>query len=150
MNKKNLRKVVSTFIVGIILGVSTMSVLAGVAEGAWGYYGPVQGYSYKNIARVYVSETSGWTYAQSYVEKDGSGIIPTGYMGAQARLYKNDALEKTAALVYNTADVTSLSSATTASYQGGAGTYYSKGITLAFNGSGYDTYTTFQSPNQIY
>ncbi|MCX8131623.1 MAG: hypothetical protein N3I35_16210 [Clostridia bacterium] len=152
MDKKYLSKVIFTFIVGVTLGIGTFTAFAGVAEGSWKYYGPTNGYSYKNIARVYVSDnpSNGYMYAQTYAGKDGTGTVPTGYIGAQARLYRYDALVTSTNTVYNSSAAEYLSVCTSTSYNGGTGSYYSKGTSYAYNGNGYTSYSTYQSPSQTY
>lgn len=149
MGKKYSKRAILAFIVGIILGLSTMSVFAGYAFGISGYYGPVLGYYYENQNMVSVNDSNGYVYAMTSVYKDGSGTVPTGYMGAQARLYKDGALAVATTWSYNTSSSSSHWKQTSATYYG-TGVFYSKGSTQAFNGSGYYQYSTFQSPNQSY
>jgi hypothetical protein len=143
--KRNFKTFVSTFIIGIILGISTMVIFAGTASSSTGYYGPFLGYYYKNYATITVDGNG--QNATTTVSNDGSGYIPTGYMGAQARLYKNDALYKYSTMGYSSAPVISFF-ATTGWSSGGSGTYYSYGMTAAYNGNGYTNYYTFISPSQ--
>ena len=145
---ENIRVKVSTFLLGIILGVSTMSVLAAVAYGEWGYYGPFLGINYQNQA--YVGVLSSGVYAGTKVSRNRneSGNVPIGYMGSQARLFKNDALYSSSTMTYNDEPLWSFSVTTGSTTN--TGTYYSKGITAAYNGNGYDYYYTFASPSQNY
>ncbi len=142
--KSNFKFRVSILLVGIILGVSTM-VFAGSTISEWGYYGPYSGYSYKNRALLDVDGNG--QNAMTSVYYTGSGTVPSGYMGAQARLFKNGSLYKYSTMQYNSsADYGFVASTGYAS--GGSGTYYSYGITAAFNGNGYNNFYTFQSPSQ--
>jgi hypothetical protein len=143
--KRKFKFCVSIFLVGIILGLSSIPVFAGITESPWGYYGPISGYSYKNHALLDVSTNGQNALTSSY--KDGSGTVPAGYMGAQARLFKNDALYKYSSMLYNSSASSTLVEST-GYFKGGSGTYYSYGITAAYNGNGYDTFYTFKSPSQ--
>lgn len=143
--KRNFKFCISIFLVGVILGLSSVPVFAGTTESSWGYYGPISGYSYKNRALLDVSTDGQNAVTSCY--KDESGTVPTGYIGAQARLFKDDSLYKYSTMEYNTSAVSGVV-ARTGYFKGGSGTYYSYGITAAYNGSGYDTYYTFKSPSQ--
>lgn len=97
--KKNFKKIILLFTVGIILGLSIIPVF-GTAYSIWGYYGPVLGYSYRNqSACVDWSDSSMSGFAQ--VETQDGGNAPTGYMGVQAWLYKDDVLILTSGWYYN-------------------------------------------------
>src|SRR5690554_1640701 len=146
MNEKNIRFIVSTFIVGILIGTLSTVVIAATATSNYGYYGPINGYSYKNQAKV--GNDSG-LYGRTTVMNDSAGTVPTGYMGTQARLYKSDALCEADIMYYNTSE-TSGGITVLTDTDCGEGTYYSKGVTAAYNGNGYDLYNTFQTPNIIH
>ncbi|MFE9247476.1 ATP-dependent Lon protease [Streptomyces sp. NPDC007088] len=114
-----------------------------VSYSPWGYYGPVKGYKYKNRAAI---ADSSRLYASTTAARNGSGNVPAGYLGALARLYKGDALCKSAGYAYNSGPANSLSVPT----QGngcGTGAYYSYGATKAYNGNGYKAVYTFKSPS---
>lgn len=143
MNKKNFRIAVSTFIVGILLGLST-AAYAATATSINGYYGPVLGYSYLNNATV---SDNLRVWADAWVETTGSAAVPTGYMGVQARLFKNDALYASTSMSYNSSSAYGISNVTQGGQSFPSGTYYSKGVTAAYTGTGYSTYSTFQSPS---
>ena len=109
-----------------------------------GYYGPINGYSYKNKGDI-SNDTRLWA---GTVAHSTDGNVPTGYIGVKSRLYKSDALCKSTDFIYNTSRAAGLSNSTSGDC--GSGTYYSKGVSAAYNGNGYDTYNTFQSPNIQY
>jgi hypothetical protein len=48
----SIRFVLSTFIMGIIIGSSIAIVYAASASSDWREYGPIKGYTYENRARV--------------------------------------------------------------------------------------------------
>lgn len=138
------RKVaVRTFMVGILLGISASVALAAYAESPWGYYGPFLGYSYKNKAIVSNDDR---LYAATHVYNQASGTVPTGYMGALARLYKNDVLCTSTDWSYNSIPANGMGVPTSGSGCG-SGIYYSYGKSAAYNGNGYSVYYTFKSPS---
>lgn len=143
--KRNFKFCVSIFLAGIILGLSSIPVFAGSTESSWGYYGPISGYNYKNRAVLNVDGNG--QLALTSVFKDGSGTVPSGYMGAQARLFKDGSLYKYSTMQYSSSEASAFA-VSTGYHDGGSGTYYSYGITAAYNGNGYDTYYTFKSPSQ--
>ena len=147
MKKKQIRLLVSSFVGGVLIGSLFTVVSAASTSGSWGSYGPINGYSYKNQARLSENGSSLPVNATTEVDNSGTGLVPTGYMGAQGRLYKS-----TGSLCYseNTYYNQSATSNLSVIVSGDCGTgiaYYSKGLTTAFNGNGYDSYNTFQSPN---
>lgn len=144
MVRKNLKTAVLAFIVGILFATSTATVFAATATSSWGYYGPYLGYSYKNQAMV---SDNVRLYASTTAANQATGNVPTGYMGAKAMLYNssNQLIDFTS-WYYNNGPANSLSVPTLGSGFS-SGTYYSKGMTAAYNGNGYNQYYTFQSPN---
>jgi hypothetical protein len=135
---------------GVLIGATAGVAIAGVAYGIWGYYGPTLGYDYKNRNTIVTSSGSpygAWAYTE--VCNQHSGNIPAGYMGAYARLYDEaGTLKAQRGWYYNDGPAWGISVVTLPYYV--HGTYYSKGLTRAYNGSGYSTYATFRSPNQTY
>jgi hypothetical protein len=85
--RKQLRLFVSTFIVGILIGASSMVALAAYGESNYGYYGPVGGYSYKNQATINSSGSS--VTASTIVSETGLNNVPANYMGVQPRIFQN-------------------------------------------------------------
>jgi hypothetical protein len=84
--------------------------------------------------------------AGAYIVTQNDGNAPVGYMGAKARLYNDSGVLKASSdYIYNSEESSGVG-ATTSPHKK-AGTYYSKGLTRAYNGNGYDEYTTFQTPN---
>jgi len=130
---------------GFILGAGTVA-FAGLADSPWGYYGPILGKSYRNQATVVTGTDHAWAY--TYVETTGQENLPAGYMGALARLYKSGTLCSQQGYTYNDTALAGFSEATFVNC--GRGTYYSYGVTKAYNGNGYNAVFTFQSPSQNY
>lgn len=137
---KKLKKAVSLFVLGIILGAIALPVFA-TALGPWGYYGPQMGYSYKN--QSYISGSNPLSARARVITQDYS-YAPTGYMGVNAWLYKNDILVATSGWVYNPSASPVLINGT--SNYSSSGDYYADGQTKAYNGNGYYTYGVFSSP----
>lgn len=146
MNGRNsIRKVVTIFLLGLVLGASTIAFAATV-HSPWGYYGPYLGYNYKNQAGCDVF--TGSAFADTAVEQNPNGSgVPAGYMGAQAYLYFNDVVVKNTTMRYTNSDGYIRLYVNTSTYYGN-GTYYSKGKSAAYNGNGYNYFYTFQSPSQ--
>jgi hypothetical protein len=145
MLKKQFKVLLSTFIVGVIFGTITSVVLAATATSNPGYYGPINCYSYVNSATVTNDNT---LYASARVNNQALGNIPTGYMSVKARLYKSTTLCAASDPFYNPSPANGISANTAIGGPDcGAGTYNSKGLTEAYNGNGYDLYSTFVSPN---
>lgn len=144
---KGIKSKVGAFLVGILIGVSVTGVFASIAYGIWGYYGPQLDYNYKNRNSINADDALNSISATTVVARDGSGTIPEGYMGTQVRVFKDDALHKSGVMQYNPS-ATSSYTAAMALIDVGVGTYYTKGITAAYNGSGYYTYSSYQSPSQ--
>lgn len=119
---------------------------AATAYGKYGYYGPVNGKSYRN--RSYVSNWNSTTLvARSLAEVTSGGSVATGWIGVLPRLYKGTALcAQTSDYRYNSSDNTVGFDAPIYGRCGG-GAYNSYGVTRAWNGSSYNSYYTFRSPN---
>lgn len=105
-------------------------------------YATVYGYDYDFKARIY--NTGTYVTAETLVVCN-DGNVPTGYMGAQARLYNSDGLLKlSSSWVYNDRELAGFN-VLTKNYTT-AGDYYSCGQVRLYNGDGYNTYTTYKSP----
>lgn len=144
MFKGNIKTTVCTFMVGVLLGIIAVPIYAAYAESPWGYYGPHLGYLYKNQARV---SDDVRLYAGTGVYNQDTGNVPTGYMGVKSQLFKSDELYRYTDMWYNDSPSAGLGNSTLSGYDDPSGTYYSKGITAAYNGNGYTNYYTFQSPS---
>ncbi|MFC7471416.1 hypothetical protein ACFQVA_33725 [Actinomadura keratinilytica] len=113
------------------------------AHSPWGYYGPVKGIKYKNRATI---ADSSRLYASTTAAKNGSGNVPSGYLGALARLYKGNTLCASNGYSYTSGPANSLS-VPTLGKGCGKGTYHSYGVTKAYTGNGYKAVYTFKSPS---
>jgi len=145
MVKKHLRSVASTFIIGIMFGAFANVVLAATATSNELEYGPINGFIYKNNSTVSSDWTPDEVASQTHVNNKNGGEVPTGYMGAQTDLYKTTGLCSASDVYYNPLSTVGYGVIIYANC--GSGTYYSKGTTYAYNGNGYNSYNTYQSPN---
>lgn len=147
MYKKNFTKTISLFIVGLILGISSMSVFAyQMTTSESREYGPVLGYYYVNYSVCFGGDNySGiGISAEAHVAKDFGGTAPAGYMGVSASLYKNGSLFASTAYIYNGIPMHVLSAWTNNYHDDG--NYYATGWSKAYNGNGYNTYYVNASP----
>jgi len=139
---------ICAFLVVFLLSASAGAVLAGTASSNWFNYGPVNGYYYENAAIVVTGSSGAW--ATTIAETSNKQTVPAGYVGAQARLYNSEgSLKLSSNWMYNSSsNVTGVQPST--SIYTTRGTYYSSGFSQAYNGSGYNNYGTYRSPNQTY
>lgn len=88
MFRKKLNVMVCVFMLGILISINAAVAYAATAYGNWGYYGPVNGYSYQNQSSINND------YAQlsttTLVQNQASGNIPAGYMGVKTQLYNSN------------------------------------------------------------
>ena len=149
MVRRHGKLAVCTFMLGILIAIGAIVASAADAYSSWGYYGPILGYSYKNQAEV-TSNYLGTLGAITYVDTQDYSNVPTGYMGVKAQLYNSsDNLVAFSDWSYNNSEAWGWNQGAACS-SCGSGIYYSKGVTAAYNGNGYNTYYTFQSPNINY
>ncbi|PKM47228.1 MAG: hypothetical protein CVV03_04395 [Firmicutes bacterium HGW-Firmicutes-8] len=145
MIRKNLKVTVCAFILGLLITVSTAVAYAATIYSNWGYYGPINGYSYKNRSSLMIS--NGWLNTGADVYNQAVDNIPTGYMGAKARLYNSsNQLIDYSSWHYNSSACNNFGVIISKNNYS-HGYYYGKGQTAAYNGNGYTIYNTFQTPN---
>jgi hypothetical protein len=118
---------------------------AGWAESAVGWYTNT-GHNYQSYAAVNTSP--GTVYAYTYAgPRDFTA--PAGWIGLRARI-----MNTAGSVVAESSNVYTPQSLTAGSYWSAylgrslTGTWYSWGVTYAWNGSSYDAYLTFKSPYQ--
>lgn len=132
-------------LVGLAVVVDVSPAFAGYAKSANKNYGPVRGYNYYNYASVTTNSRDAW--AHTHVSNRVIANVPSGYMGALARLYlSNGVLCSQSSWKYNNQPLVGFSQIV--STDCGVDRYYSYGQTRAHNGNGYNTYTTNTSPYQ--
>ena len=122
-----------------------------IAYGAQAYsnfdtLGTVNGYSYENLAGIDNTNLFAW----SEMATTNGVNVPVGYMGAAGHLWTaSGTLCQVSGLQYNGLVANNFVAETTWGSFCGSGYYYSSGFTRAYNGSGYNTYATYSSP-QLY
>ena len=147
MKKKQIRLLVSSFVGGVLIGSLFTVVSAASTSGSWGSLRTNQWlFLQKPGAALSENGSSLPVNATTEVDNSGTGLVPTGYMGAQGRLYKSTGSLCSSENTYYNQSATSNLSVIVSGDCGTGIAYYSKGLTTAFNGNGYDSYNTFQSP----
>ena len=124
-----------------------VTAFAGTADGPKKYF-TSYGKSYYNYARIAINSTT--CTAVTFVVAASS--VPSGYMGAQAKLYEygTNILRSSTNVIFNSTAQTSHAALSTSTGTTGK-SYYSHGYTHTYNPnvSGYyDIYTTDRSPSQ--
>lgn len=111
-----------------------------------GYIGPINGINYVNNTSI---ENSPDRQVSTIIGKNGSGTVPTTWMGARARSFKNsnDTLCNQGNWGYNASPAATFAKAAGVGASGcGVGYYYSYGVTQEYNGNGYNSHFTYKSP----
>lgn len=117
---------------------------AGTANSSLGYYS-ASGYNYSNQAIVVTS--SGYAEARTKVSVTSGSCAPSGYIGLRARLFTSGgSLNRESQNRYTSSCTMGYDSPIGAG--GLYGTWYSYGVSFAWNGSSYNAVYTYKSPNQ--
>ncbi len=134
--------IAAALLAGVGVGLATPAN-AGTALSSFGYF-TVAGNQYVNYAAILTS--TGHAQA-STTTSFSSGSTPTGYAGSRGRLFTSGgSLSCEGANTYNPGP--SYSAIGYSCTRTSSGAWYSYGVSLGFNGSGYNSYYTYQSPNQ--
>lgn len=139
---KNIRITFLAFAIGIFLSFSTVAMASNTTSPNL-YFGPFAGYSYFNYSgldNTYGAAADASTCTQS-------GTVPAGYMGISAYLY-DDATgicKANSNWYYNTSNSAGIG-AYTSYYTVSGHYYYAKGLSDVYNGNGYTSQWTYQSP----
>lgn len=136
------RSLFAATIVGLCLGGT--AAYAGTAWSIVGYFGPQLGYSYNNQNSVTANPGVAWTL---HVVNSSSSSTPTGYMGVEAILYKGGLVCTSNGPIYNSSPA-GYAQTVTSGNGCGNGTYSGQGYSYAWNGSSYNTYSSFSTPSQ--
>ncbi len=108
-------------------------------------YKTVNGYKYK-FWSVVANTVPGKMFAQTTLTVENADEVPTGYMGAQARLYNSSGVLKNSTdWIYNESSSGALLALSNFSHS--SGYFYSKGQVKLYNGNGYSTYSCASTPN---
>ena len=138
--------VLAAFVIGMTVGIAPAIATAGTATSATGYY-TIAGKQYRNFAKVYTS--TGSATADTWAGPT-SVSVAAGWVGVRGRLFTSGgALSCEGTNHYNgstmlAGDLFVWNSCV----RGGSGSWYSHGVSLGWNGSGYNSVYTFKSPNQ--
>lgn len=133
---------VAVFAAAFLTGLGAQSALAGTAQSDTGYY-TAGGTQFKNAAII--ATAPGQAQALTVTERS-SGSTPAGWAGSRGRLFTSaGALSCEGTTTYNTAGNQAHGASCSRSTHG---TWYSYGVSEAWNGSGYNPFYTFLSPNQ--
>jgi hypothetical protein len=147
----------TAMIVGLVcgagLGIASVALAANATYSAYGYTATIDGYQYGTRSIMYTDEPgspSDWAATTVFPTVNdspaGSGEVPAGYMGADARKFINGSVCEQTGYYYNSVKASNqkVFAQTTPC---GAGTYYSYGLIAVWNGSGYDYYYSEKSPS---
>ncbi|SHK84271.1 hypothetical protein [Desulforamulus aeronauticus] len=148
MKRRDFRVAFCVFVMSVLLSISA-TAFALVADGTSKSYGPVGGYSYTNQSSVGYTNSSSGVWASTTARVSGSVQVPVSYIGVDAKLYNSaGSLKTSTGFKYNDMKTGGYGVVTPNYYT--HDTYYSKGDTRAYTGTGYITYSSNQSPNVNY
>lgn len=138
MFRKKFRGLIRIFMIGLLVS-TTVIVYAASSSSSIRNYGPVLGYSYTNKATITTSDSDALASTKL---SSTSGAPPAGYMGCCTRLYNtSNVLISQSKWIFNDhPNTTTIIHSGSRTYT--PGTYYSKGLTAAYN-----HYDTYKSPN---
>lgn len=150
IRRRNTRVAVAVGI-ALLTGVSVdmgTSANAGQAVSANGYY-TIYGHQYVAYAVIntgYISGQAHSAYAVTVNQWNGGGTT-AGWAGARGRLFTSGgSLSCESSNTYNSTTGQPANPSSCVRYTAGA--WYSYGVALGWNGSGYTSLYTYQSPNQ--
>lgn len=108
----------------------------------------INGHEYTFTSEVWTRVISSLATVEAVARVAAETNVPTGYMGANARLYNSSgSLVKSSGTTYNTSKISAfyVYSPRTSTL----GQYYAQNTGSFYNGNGYTTYTGYKSPIQI-
>jgi hypothetical protein len=145
MKSKNYKKI-SILLAFVLLTVMMTATAFALTSSDPYVTPPVNGHTYSFTSEVWDRKISGVSTVEAVASVDADGSVPTGYMGADARLFDSSAKVVASSLAYNT-------SSTAGFYVyspriSTPGQYYAKNIGYFYNGNGYTSYPGYQSPIQ--
>lgn len=155
MTEKSARGLRRALVTGAVVAGSMLAfsaaAYAGSAYSTVGITAVISGQKFENRAEVWTEISTNYVCAYSQVR--GRSTVPTGYMGAKARLFNSSSgtllSQSTIRYSGNTTPANTWFEVSTCNYSQPSGrSFYSKGMTYHYTGSSYVTYYTYQSPNQ--
>jgi hypothetical protein len=129
---------------GLLFATSGVAFAQGYARGNNYYYSDIYAYYNWNAIDTTTGQPAyAWTAALAYQN------VPAGYVGAKAFMYKSNGslCRADPSWTYNGGSSGGLDVYITPGCGAGP-VYYSQGQTRAFNGTGYDTFGSYPSPNE--
>lgn len=137
------KKMPIAFLIGLLFAASLSVVSAASSSSPWLYYS-CYGKNYCNQSTIFISPSGASGISQA---NSNSGSVPSGYIGVCPRLYNGSGtLCQTVDWQYNSSSATA-KQVSTGEHTVRGQSYYSFGITRAYNGNGYSNYYTYQSPS---
>lgn len=128
---------------GFLAGVGAQPAVAGYAESARGYF-TAGGTQFSNYA--YISTSAKSATAVTSTQRTGGGT-PSGWAGSRGRLFTSGgAMSCEGVNSYNSGSGTVAFGYSCTRRSGG--TWYSYGVSIGWNGSGYSSFYTYRSPSQ--
>lgn len=145
-NKKNKKiNIFLTFVLSMFM--ITTTALADTSSNP--YETPtINGHRYTFTSEVWTRGSGSSATVEAVARVAAETNVPTGYMGANARLYNSSgSLVKSSGTTYNTSSISAfyVYSQRTSTW----GQYYAQNTGSFYNGNGYTTYTGYKSPIQI-
>jgi hypothetical protein len=137
------RAIILTAASGLLVGLGAQAAFAGYAQSAYGYFtsGSQQ---YMNYA--YISTSNQTATAVTSTQFSGGGT-QIGWAGSRGRLFTSSgALRCESTNQYN--GEYNYPAFGYSCNPGTSGAWYGYGVSLGWNGGGYQSFYTFQSPNQ--
>ncbi|GAA4626338.1 hypothetical protein [Cellulomonas oligotrophica] len=133
-------------VLALVLAGGATAAYAGTASSSTGYFS-ANGVSYLNFAWINTNPTDHYAVASTRTQKNGSGSLAAGWGGARGRLFTSGGtLRCEGTNQYNPSGTTTV--AGSSCLLNATGAWYSYGVSLGWNGSGYNSVYTFISPNQ--
>lgn len=140
---KHTRMTFLVFALGILLSFSTIALATSVYSD-WKYFGPTNGEYYQN--RASATSSPGSVNGTAVIQTQDLATVPTGWMGISSYLYNSSGVcVANSSWYYNPS--ASIGIGQTTPTVTTPGYYYCKGLSQAYNGNGYDSYWTYQTPN---
>lgn len=125
--------IVSSFVVGMILGGGVLSASATTTQTTVQHAGTVSGYCYYGQSQAYSTPGAAAIATARPSSCSGSAFAPNGYMGAQSIEYFNGNVCNNAGPSYNSSPATAWTLSTFVNC--GHGDYMSKAYTWMYNSS---------------